>query len=170
MGPKNEFVYTLPDPLAFEGLMREYYQVMIDKLVNAGGPPHSAVDLAADTMTHLDDLTPPDGRILLATQDNGALIVCGVFRKIRPDAAELKRMYVRPEAQGLGLGRQIFERRIAEAHNMGCKVLYADTVTGNTSMLSMYEKFGFKYISHYSENANGPELEPYLVYLEHRIS
>lgn len=166
---KLEFVSALPDPTAFEALMREYYQVMVDKLIDAGGPTYSAADLAADTMMHLEDLTPPNGRILLATRDDGSLIGCGVIRRIRSDAAELKRMYVLPEAQGLGLGRRLFEMRISEARKMGCKVLYADTITGNRSMLSMYEKFGFSYISRYPENANGPELEPYLVYLEHRI-
>jgi GNAT superfamily N-acetyltransferase len=98
------------------------------------------------------------------------LIGCGVIRKIRPDAAELKRMYVRPDAQGLGLGRQLFEMRISEARDMGCTVLYADTVKGNTAMLTMYEKYGFKYIPRYAENANPAELAPYLVFLEHHIS
>jgi hypothetical protein len=43
-------------------------------------------------------------------------------------------------------------------------------VKGNTAMLSMYEKFGFAYIRRYPENANVPELEPWLVYLECVIS
>ena len=45
---KLEFVSTLPDPLAFETLMREYYQVMVDKLINAGGPTYSAAALRWD--------------------------------------------------------------------------------------------------------------------------
>ena len=98
MDHKLEFVSVLPDPVAFEALMREYYQVMIDKLVDAGGPALCAVELAADTITHLDDLTPPNGRMLLASLNDGTLIGCGVIRKVRADAAELKRMYVRPEA------------------------------------------------------------------------
>ena len=166
---KLEFVSELPDPDAFETLMREYYQVMIDKLTAVGGPQHSPAELAADTIAHMDDLTPPDGRTLLATRDDGTLLGCGVIKKFRPDAAELKRMYVRPVAQGLGLGRQLFEMRISEAQKMGCAYLYADTVKGNRAMLSMYEKFGFQYIERYPENANGLELEPYLVYLEHKI-
>ncbi len=164
------FVSTLPDPLAFEMLMREYYQVMADKLVDVGGPVYSAEKLAADTMLHLDDLLPPHGRTLLVTEDDGTILGCGVIRRIRPDAAELKRMYVHPKAQGTGLGRRIFEMRIAEAQRMGCRALYADTIKGNTVMLSMYEKFGFSYISRYPENANGAELEPFLVYLEHVIA
>ena len=167
---KLEFVSQLPDPKAFEALMCEYYQVMVDKVIDQGGPTYSVVDLATDTMAHLEELMPPNGRMLLATKDDGTLMGCGVIIKIRPDAAELKRMYVRPGAQGLGLGRRLFEMSIAEARNIGCKFLYADTVKGNRAMLSMYEKFGFRYIPRYLENANGPELEPYLVYLEHRIS
>ena len=36
-------------------------------------------------------------------------------------------------------------------------------------MLTMYEQFGFSYISRYPENANGPDLEPFLVYLKHAL-
>lgn len=169
MGVDLRFVSTLPDPAAFEALMRDYYQIMGEKLVNAGGPRLSAPDMARDTMAHMGDLLPPYGRTLLATLADGALVGCGVIRKIRNDAAELKRMYVRPDAQGMGLGRQLFEMRIAEARSMGCKFVYADTVRGNTAMLSMYEAFGFKYISRYPENANIADLDPYLVYLELQI-
>jgi hypothetical protein len=31
----------------------------------------------------------------------------------------------------------------------------------------MYERFGFRYVSRYPENANLVEYEPYLVYLEY---
>lgn len=170
MSYKLEFVSEPPDLEAFESLMREFFQVMVDKLNDIGGPAYSAVDLAKNMMAHLGELAPPNGRILLATQDDGTLLGCGVIRKIRPDAAELKRMYVRPGAQGLGLGRQLFETRIAEARNMGCRFLYADTIKGNGAMLSIYEKHGFRYVPRYPENANGPELEPYLVYLEYQMS
>ena len=53
---------------------------------------------------------------------------------------------------------------------MGCRTIYADTIKCNRAMLSMYEKFGFSYIPRYSENANGPELEPFLVYLKRDLS
>jgi GNAT superfamily N-acetyltransferase len=170
MGHTLKFVDTLPDPPAFEAMMRNYYQIMIDKLVAVGGPGLSAAGYAADTVAHMADFTPPNGRTLLAIDDDGTLIGCGVIRKIRPDAAEFKRMYVRPDAQGLGLGRQLFEMRITEARRMGCKFIYADTIKGNTTMLAMYQKYGFRYIPRYPENANPAEMAPYLVYLEHQIT
>ncbi|MEJ8561241.1 GNAT family N-acetyltransferase [Yoonia sp. GPGPB17] len=151
-------------------MISEYWHHMVQLLADAGAPSYAADDLTADTMAHLDDMAPPKGGILLATSEDGALLGCGFIRKIRPDAAEFKRMYVRPKARGLGIGRRLFELRVKEAQRMGCKTLYADTVKGNTPMLSMYEKFGFTYIPRYPENANSPELEPYLVYLRRDIT
>lgn len=161
------FVSELPDPDAFRELMKEYYAVMLNKLHAAGGPCLSADVLAQDTMDHIVDLMPPEGRTLLATRDDGRLLGCGGIRKIRPDAAELKRMFVRPEAQGHGVGRKLFEMRMAEAREMGCRTLYADTVKGNRAMLSMYEAMGFGYVSRYAENANDISIAPYLVFLEY---
>ncbi len=169
MTVKFAFVDHLPDPATFEALMREYYTVMGAKLVAAGGPEVSPDDLARDTLAHMDTLLPPHGRTLLAHDSAGNLIGCGVIRKVRDDAAELKRMFVRPEAQGLGLGRRLFEMRLEEARNMGCRVVYADTVKGNRAMLSMYEKLGFDYVPRYPENGNPPEFDPYLVYLSREL-
>jgi GNAT superfamily N-acetyltransferase len=166
MKTKFEFVSSLPDPAAFEIMITEYWHHMTGLLEAAGGPRCSADDFVSDTMAHLDNMAPPKGRLLLATSSNGDLLGCGAIRQIRPDAVEFKRMFVRPKARGLGLGRHLFEHRIEEARRMGCHTLYADTVKGNAAMLSMYEKHGFSYIPRYPENANGPELEPFLVYLK----
>lgn len=166
MNVNYEFVTKLRSLDEFEDLMVEYYDVMIGKLTDVGGPKVSSAEIAKDTVAHIAELLPPTGRLLLATSETGEILGCGVLRMIREDAAELKRMYVRPAAQGHGIGRQLFERRITEARKMGCKFLYADTVKDNRAMLSMYEKYGFTYVPRYAENANGPDLEPFLVYLE----
>ena len=170
MSVQFAFVSSLPDPTAFERLMCEYYEVMGAKLVAAGGPKLVARDLAADTLRRISELLPPHGRTMLAHDAAGTLVGCGVIRPVREDAAELKRMYVRPAAQGLGLGRRLFEDRIEEAKAMGMTTLYADTVKGNRAMLDMYERFGFRYIPRYPENANPAELDPYLVYLTLELS
>jgi len=164
MNTRFEFVTSLPDPPAFEAMIREYWHYMAARLVEAGGPVLSADDLTADTMAHLEYMAPPQGRLLLATSPAGDLLGCGVIRHIRDDAAEFKRMYVRPAARGLGLGRALFEHRVDEARRMGCRTLYADTIKGNMAMISMYEKLGFTRIPRYPENANPPQMDPFLVY------
>ncbi|WP_371933321.1 GNAT family N-acetyltransferase, partial [Ruegeria discodermiae] len=54
-------------------------------------------------------MLPPDGRLALARGQDRHLVGCGAMRRIRQDAVEMKRMFVRPEVQGQGLGRRLFE-------------------------------------------------------------
>lgn len=161
-----KFVEYPPDVAAFEDLMHAYYTVIVDNLRKFGDQPFDKDEMVQSTMAKLGEMLPPSGRLLLAHNAQGQLIGCGGLRKIQTHAAEMKRMFVRPEAQGLGLGRTLFEMRIEEAKAMGLKTLYADTYKGNRSMLSMYEKFGFEYIERYEGNANTPDLDPILVYLK----
>ena len=46
---------------------------------------------------------PPDGRLLLAFED-GAAVGTACMRRIGPETAEIKRMYVQPTHRGAGLG------------------------------------------------------------------
>jgi len=86
METKFNFVSSLPDPSAFEVMIREYWHHMAGLVVGTGGPTFTADDLTADTMANLDYMAPPQGRLLLATTDSGELLGCGVIRHIRPDA------------------------------------------------------------------------------------
>ena len=56
----------------------------------------------------------PAGCLLIARQDGAAIGVIGL-KPLMPGAAEIKRLYVVPEARGAGLGRALAERAIAEA-------------------------------------------------------
>lgn len=163
------FVTEVRDLPAFGNLLTDYYRIALKVFEAAGGPVVRPEELAGSSLEHLDEMLPPKGRLVLALGEDGRLLGCGTLRWIRPDAVEMKRMFVRPEAQGLGLGKRLFEMRIEEARKMGCRAIYADTAKGNRPMLSIYERFGFSYIPRYPENANPPEFEPYLVYLEYRF-
>ena len=150
------FVSEVKNLSEFEELLFEYYSDVLQIAEAAGLPKLAPEDLVQSSVDHLDEMLPPNGRLL----------GCGTLRRIRSDAVEMKRMFVRPEARGNGLGQRLFEMRIEEARKMGCRAVYADTAKGNRPMLSMYERFGFHYIQRYPENANPIEFEPYLVNLE----
>ncbi|MEM0947732.1 MAG: GNAT family N-acetyltransferase [Pseudomonadota bacterium] len=162
-------VSKVPDPEAFEALLLEYYGEVQRMLLAAGGPSLDPQDMVEDSLDHLDDMLPPKGRLALAHGEDGRLLGCGALRFIEGNAAEMKRMFVRTEAQHQGLGRRLFEIRLDAAKQMGCDAVYADTAKGNRPMLTMYERFGFKYVSRYPGNANPIELEPFLVYLAYEL-
>lgn len=66
----------------------------------------------------------------------------------------------------MGLGRRLREARIAEVRAIGCNRIFADTVRGNTPMLQLYERYGFRHVPRHEGNVNSPELDPFLHYLE----
>ena len=64
-----------------------------------------------------------------------------------PDnTCELVKMYLLPEARGMGLGRELLEKCIATARNYGFGQVYLETMPELKMALRMYEKSGFSYL------------------------
>ena len=60
---------------------------------------------------------------------------------------ELVKMYLLPEARGIGLGKKIIEECLAFAKENGYMQVYIESMPELENALKVYEKFGFKYIS-----------------------
>ncbi|MEZ4557707.1 MAG: GNAT family N-acetyltransferase [Caldilineaceae bacterium] len=60
---------------------------------------------------------------------------------------ELKRMYVRPQFRGLGLGTRLLEHLADYARNRGVHVLRLETEIHQTAAIRMCERWGFMQIS-----------------------
>lgn len=148
-----------------ESMLHDYMSLMLGKLAALDGPKLTSKDVLSGLWDEFDAYLPPTGCVLLAHDDEGTLIGCGFMRQIRPDAGEMKRLFVRSEARGTGLGRQLVIGRMNVARQMGWTSLLVDTVRGNTPMLKLYDSLGFKEIERYQENANDAALAPYLTYL-----
>jgi putative acetyltransferase len=96
--------------------------------------------------------TPPDGRLLLA-ECEGELVGCVALHKLGPGICEMKRLYLRPQFRGKGLGRMLAERIIAEARQIGYQGMRLDTVEPvMKDAVAMYYQLGFKPIAPYCAN------------------
>ena len=159
--------FVPPERQEFTTLLKEYYALMIDRIRADGsevGDSSTAIEAFWD---EVGVYMPPEGRLFLAQDKAGAMVGCGMMKKIKPDTAEMKRLYVKPEMRGAGLGRHLVERRIDAAREMGVKTLLVDTLKGNVEMQGLYHKLGFKEIEIYPESATYnmvPELLPLLVF------
>jgi len=98
------------------------------------------------------DYAPPDGRLLLAEYDSH-LAGCAALHKLDAEACEMKRLYLRPEFRGQGLGRSLTERILSEARAIGNQRVRLDTVEPvMKDAVAMYRKIGFKEIAPYRQN------------------
>ena len=164
-------VSDVEDRPSLDELLLEYYDVIVRKFLAAGGSPVvTPGDLLAPFWPGLHKVLPPAGRLFLVQDDAARLVGCGTLHQARPDAGEMKRIYVRPEARGRGLGRAIVDSTIQAARDMGWRMLLVNVIRGNDEMLRVFEKIGFRYIDRYPECSDPIEADPYFVYMQYDLT
>lgn len=97
------------------------------------------------------EYAPPRGRLLLAAHDD-KVVGCVALRPIDKRACEMKRLYIQPDARGLGVGRALANVVIEEARKIGYEVMRLDTVPWMTAAITLYESLGFRDIEPYRYN------------------
>ncbi len=95
--------------------------------------------------------SPSEGGILILRVD-GRPAGCVAVRRFEKETAELKRMYVRPDYRGQGLGRRLGEEALALARRLGYQAIRLDTLLQMGRALALYQSFGFVEIPAYRFN------------------
>ena len=97
----------------------------------------------------------PRGTLLLAKVD-GEVAGCCALRPLDavdyPNAAEMKRLYVRKPFRNFGLGRQLAEATLDAAREAGYASVLLDTLDDMEAARELYEELGFEEIPPYYHN------------------
>ncbi len=86
----------------------------------------------------------------VAEENNKVLGSCGIFPTpgLPENYAELVKFYLKPEARGKGIGKQLFQTAIDAAKDLKYTHLYIESQESFKDALSLYENFNFEYIDH----------------------
>ncbi len=98
------------------------------------------------------DYAPLRGALLIARAGNGWAGCCALRpldTSDYPNAAEMKRLYVRPDYRGLGLGRLLVEATLDAARKAGYDTVLLDTLDEMETARALYEDLGFVEIPPY---------------------
>lgn len=141
----------IPHSDADIGRAREIFREYADSL---------AIDLCFQNFEHElahlpGDYAPPRGTLLLALVD-GEVAGCCALRPLDtadyPNAAEMKRLYVRKAFRRFGLGRLLAESVLDAARQAGYASVLLDTLDDMESARALYAELGFEEIPPYYHN------------------
>ena len=116
----------------------------------AAGAAQCFADFEKELAALPGDCAPHLGGILLARDGHGKPVGVVAFRQLEPGVAEMKRLYVRPEQRGRGLGRRLVEAALREAAHRGYGAVRLSTVpSAMRAADALYRAMGFRPIAAY---------------------
>jgi putative acetyltransferase len=118
---------------------------------------------AAQLIAELDDVLAPlyprasrhgysvdkllaEGVAFFVLRQDGAPAACGGLLLVGAEYGEVKRMYVRPQFRGQGLGQRMLDHLADYARQHGLGVLRLETGIHQVAAIRLYERSGFQRI------------------------
>jgi GNAT superfamily N-acetyltransferase len=98
-----------------------------------------------------EEFEPPHGAFLIAYVDDEA-VACGGFKRLDPETAEIKRMFVSQKVRGRGLGRRLLEQLETGAKAAGYSTIRLDTGDRLPAAIHLYRSAGYREIPDYNGN------------------
>lgn len=123
--------------------IEQYFQEL-NRRFDTGFDPSQSIPAAPEEMT------PPAGALFIARL-RGKPIGCGGLRFHPGQPAELKRMWVAPEARGLGLGRRLLQLLERHATEAGVKVVRLETNGSLKEAIQLYRSSGYREVPAFND-------------------
>ena len=100
--------------------------------------------VADETASLPDPFAAPGGALLVAIDGSGAICGCVGVKRHSDAAAEIKRLFVREECRGTGLGHALFSAALDAACELGYAEALVSTIPSHMPAANaMYERIGF---------------------------
>ncbi|WP_310728760.1 GNAT family N-acetyltransferase [Streptomyces sp. N2A] len=134
-------------------LLREYYTEVADRYFTLHEDRLSTPQEIDEGVAEypVADLAPPHG-VLLVARRGGETAGCAGVRLLDARTAELKQMFVRPAARGLGGGGGLLMAAEAAAARLGAERIRLDTRLDLTEAIALYRRHGFVEIAPYHDD------------------
>jgi putative acetyltransferase len=104
----------------------------------------------------MDALAQPNVLFAVVRDDAGEAVGCGAI-VLGAEFGEVKRMFVRPQFRGRGLGRALLEFLEAEALARGCHRFVLETGFRQHEALAFYTRAGYERCAPFGNYTNDPE-------------
>lgn len=88
---------------------------------------------------------------VLVVYDEERAVGCGAFKKYEEDTAEIKRMFVLPEARGKGIANMILTEIESWAIEQGFANFILETSPKLHHAIALYTKMGYQFIPNYGQ-------------------
>ena len=153
---------------AVRALWWEYLEWANERVEAEFGVSFDIAAMLEHDLAHLGVYQSPNGFLGLAEHDQAQVgIAC--LRVLEPGVAEIKRMYVRPNARGQGIAARLLERLLTEARSLDCDVVRLDSARFMKAAHRLYARSGFREIDPYEGSEIPVEFQPNWVFMERRL-
>ena len=136
-----------PDSEAALYCLERYFAELAERFEEGFDPGAGGTAGAAGDASML----PPAGCFLVARL-HGMPIGCGGLKEIDGDTAEIKRMWISPDARGLGLAKRLVAALEEQALQRGKKRMILDTNRALTQARALYSRAGYHAIPRFNDN------------------
>lgn len=110
----------------------------------------SGFDLLQSDSPTTAEFVPPDGTFLIV-RFFGRPVGCGAFKRIGSRTAYLKRMWIAPDARGLGLGKRLLQALEERAWNVGYRKTRLETNKALSEAQQLYKRSGYDEIEAFGD-------------------